>query len=131
MTTTTSTEPTRIQPWHEVYDQDKFETLVESMRANGWVGAPVVVIAGADHGWGAGDPIAITGSHRIAAAIEADIDVPTISLDDLLAEHGTSLAELDEEHGTAPDDERHEEAVTRLAYHLPADVVDHYGLDAH
>jgi hypothetical protein len=131
MTTTTHTEPTRIQPWHEVTDQDKYLALVESMRANGWVGAPIVVITGRDHGWGAGDPTAITGSHRIAAAIETGTDIPTVDLDDLLAEHGTSLTELDEEYGTDPDDDRHEEAVTRLAYHLPANVVEQYGLDAH
>src|SRR5690348_2748995 len=123
--------PDRIQPPHEAYDGDKLADLVTSMRANGWQGAPVVTIAGRDHGWGEGDPIAVTGSHRIAAAQQAGIDIPVVDLDTLLHEHGTSLAEVDEETGTDPDDERHTEAVTRLDYYLPADIVEYYGLDAH
>lgn len=124
-------DPARLQPWNEVDDEAKLDSLAESMRESGWRGPPIVVIAGQDHGWGAGDPVAITGSHRIHAAREAGIDVPTVQLDDLLARHGTSLAEIDAETYADPDDERHTESVTRLDYYLPADVVEQYGLDAH
>lgn len=127
----TQRDPEQIQPWHDVRDDDKVAQLAASMREHGWQGAPVVVIPGTDYGWGEGDPIAITGSHRIAAAIEAEIDVPAIDLNDLLAAHDLTLAELDDEHGTQPDDELHQEAVERLDYHLPRDVVEYYGLDAH
>lgn len=131
MATTTLTNPRHIQPWNDITDEDKYDTLVESMESNGWIGAPIVVIAGRDHGWGVGNPRAITGSHRIAAAIETGTGIPTVDLDELLAEHGLTLAALDDEYCTDPDDDRHEAAVVRLSDHLPADVVDHYGLDAH
>lgn len=118
----TTVTPSQIRPWHEIRDETKLADLIESMQANGWLGAPIVVIDG---------HIAITGSHRLAAAEFVGLDVPTVDLDELLAAHGTSLADLDEEYGTLPGDELHYEVVTRLDYHLPADVVDHYGLDAH
>jgi ParB-like chromosome segregation protein Spo0J len=124
-------DPARIQPWHEPDDEDKLTALADSMRTDGWVGAPIVTIAARDYGWGAGNPVAITGSHRIPAAAKAGVEVPAVDLDDLLRAHGSSLAEVDEQTGTNPDDERHEEAVTRLDYFLPADVIEHYGLDAH
>lgn len=127
----TTWDPRRIQIWHDVEDPAKLADLTASMRAVGWVGAPVVTIAGRDYGWGEGDPIAITGSHRIPAAAEAGIEVPAVDLDDLLRAHGTSLTDVDEQTGTDPDDERHEESITRLAYFLPADIIDFYGLDAH
>lgn len=123
---TTTLNPNEIQPWHDAHDDSKLASLVNDMTASGWAGAPIVVITSADR-----DPIAITGSHRIAAAREAGIDVPTIDLDDLLHAHGTSLAAIDDEVGSDPDDEQHYEAVVRLDYYLPAPVIECYGLDAH
>lgn len=125
----TAIEADRIQPLHEVQDEQKLANLVESMSADGWVGAPIVVVPGQDFGWGSGDPCAITGSHRIAAARIAGIDVEVIEIDELLAEQGTNLAELDDMYGDPNGD--HYEAITRLTDHLPADVVERYGLDAH
>jgi len=120
-----------LQPWNDLEDEDKVAALAESMRTDGWRGPPVVVIPGKDYGWGPTSPIAITGSHRIYAAREAGIEVPTVDLDELLGKHGTSLDEIDAQTGADPDDERHIESVIRLDYFLPDDVIEQYGLDAH
>src|SRR5436305_15273698 len=98
MTTTTVTgqDPNRIQPWHEAHDEDKTAALTESMSANGRVGAPIVTIAGRDHGWGPGDAIAVNGSHRIAAARDAGIAVPTVHPDVLVSAHGRRPRDPDE-----------------------------------
>jgi ParB-like chromosome segregation protein Spo0J len=124
-------DPDRIQPLHEPDDTDKVADLTAAMTADGWTGAPVIVIDGVDRGWGAGDPQAITGSHRIAAARAAGIDIPTVNFRDVLVEYGFTLAQLDEEYGVDPDDDTHYEAVRRLDEHLPAEAVEYYGLDAH
>ena len=124
-------DPNNIVPLHDAHDADKLTKLIDSMTTNGWSGAPIVVIPGRDYGWGPGNPQAITGSHRIAAARETGIDIPTIDLNQLLDAHGIALADLDDEYGVDPDDETHYEAIRRLDEHLPANVVDHYGLDAH
>ncbi|HET8684787.1 MAG TPA: ParB N-terminal domain-containing protein [Micromonosporaceae bacterium] len=120
-----------VEPWNDVEDEGKLASLAESMRDGGWRGPPVVVIPAQDYGWGAGSPQAITGSHRIHAAREVGVQVPTVSLDDLLSRHGTSLAEVDEQTGADPDDERHTESVVRLGILLPEDVIEQYGLDTH
>jgi len=53
-----------IETLHEVRDFDKIRILADDMRKNGWMGRPIVVV----------DEQAITGTHRLAAAEEADID---------------------------------------------------------
>lgn len=122
--TATNLDPRRVQPWNDVEDDDKLAALIESMAEHGWTGAPIIVINDGD-----GDPRAITGSHRIYAARETGIDVPAVDVEDLLAAAGIGLAELAEEYGNLGGD--HYEAIVRLDYHLPADVVDYYGIDAH
>lgn len=120
-----------IEPPHDPHDEAKLDQLTESMRLYGWIGAPVVVIDRGD-----ADPLAVTGSHRIVAAREVGIDVPTVTLADLLAEHGTSLTSLTdlidcfEAAGLDRDDAIHEAAI-RAADQLPVSVVAHYGLDLH
>ncbi|TDC63865.1 hypothetical protein E1258_09465 [Micromonospora sp. KC207] len=128
MTQTTATDAHRIEAPHAPEDDAKLGLLIEAMQANGWQGAPVVVIDRED-----ADPLAVTGSHRIAAAREADIDVPTVDLAELLAEHGVNLAEMitDFEAGGYDTDSAILEAAIRGAGMLPADVADHYGLDLH
>jgi len=128
----THEDPNRLQPWNDPEDSGKLATLTEAMRTNGWSGPPVVVIPGHDYGWGEGSPVAVTGSHRIYAARDAGIDVPTVRLDDVLSHFGTSLAKLDEEYSVDPaSDPTHEDAIRRLNEVLPREVVDHYGFDAH
>jgi hypothetical protein len=133
MTETIERDATRIQPPHEVCDEEKLASLVGSMRTHGWQGAPLVVIPGIDYGWGPGDPRAICGSHRIVAAEMTDVEVPTIDLPDLLAEHGAdwdALVTEMEQAGFSREAAEYE-VVVRLEEHLPAAVIEYYGLDAH
>jgi hypothetical protein len=67
-----------LVPINEV-DQDKVDSIAMSMMQDGWQGYPLLTI----------DDIALTGSHRIAAAAEANIEVPTyevlsLSRDDVI-----------------------------------------------
>lgn len=56
-----------IEECHCVRDEEKFNSIVESMEENGWIGRPLVVV---DLG---GEYKALTGSHRLAAARKAGI----------------------------------------------------------
>ena len=82
----------KIEPPHEVRDQKKLEDLAEKMRTSGWQGRPILAI---DLGQG---PEALTGSHRIAAAKMAGIDVPVIMVDDDVAnyedENGKNIRDM-------------------------------------
>lgn len=62
--------PTEIQPLHDVQDEGKLEELTEAMRVDGWTGRPLLV---EDLGDGNGYR-AWTGSHRLPAAIAAELD---------------------------------------------------------
>lgn len=70
-------EPRWIESPHEVRDTAKFDRLVDSMKREGWGGRPLLVEhieSSAYMGW--------TGSHRIAAAMEAGIEeVPAYAVD--------------------------------------------------
>lgn len=55
--------PKSIRPLHEVRDESKLAALVDAMETSGWVGRPLLVV---DEG--GGDYVALTGSHRLAAA---------------------------------------------------------------
>lgn len=57
-----------IKPLHEVRSQRLLSDLTKDMKDNGWQGRPLLVIA-REH-----DFLAWTGSHRIAAAIEAGLE---------------------------------------------------------
>ena len=66
--------PKSIRPLHEVRDEAKFAALVDSMETSGWVGRPLLVV---DEG--GGDYVALTGSHRLSAALEAGLsEVPCV-----------------------------------------------------
>ena len=58
-----------IQPLHNAYEADKLDRLADDMRQRGWVGRPILAIDCGDY------LKAITGSHRIAAAELAGIEV--------------------------------------------------------
>jgi ParB-like chromosome segregation protein Spo0J len=65
-----SIDPEEINPLHEERYQTKLDELVDDMKENGWNGRPLLVIkrvSGGYQGW--------TGSHRIAAAREAELPV--------------------------------------------------------
>jgi hypothetical protein len=68
--------PQGIVPPHNVRDVAKKEKLTENMEKNGWVGRPILVF---DAGRG---NEALTGSHRIAAAKQAGIEIPIYKIDE-------------------------------------------------
>lgn len=115
---------------HEVTDDAKRVALTEAMGANGWVGAPIVapiVASRALHE--AGQDRAYTGSHRIEAWSwtdegDASAPLPCVWIEDIAEAHGIDWDELMDEHGG--DDW---EAATAVAYKVPADVREAYGLD--
>ena len=58
---------------HKVRDWGKVEALATSMAANGWQGAPIVLLD---------DTQAMTGVHRLAACAQAEIEPETVLLED-------------------------------------------------
>ena len=88
---TSTTPPDNIRPAHEVRDHDKFNALVASMLADGWQGRPLLVVDEANEGYQA-----LTGSHRLAAALAAELDIVPIAIveaDDLWSDYDLSLSE--------------------------------------
>jgi hypothetical protein len=67
-------EARKILPLHEVRDADKYSDLTTDMQERGWAGRPILVY---DDGNGIH---AVTGSHRIAAAKQAWVDVPVLNM---------------------------------------------------
>ena len=63
----TSIDPQEIEPLHEVRNQALLDALTADMKENGWRGRPLLVIERES------DYVAWTGSHRMAAAIEAGL----------------------------------------------------------
>lgn len=69
---TESIDPRLITPLHAVESSPKLDSLVDSMRRDGWVGRPLLLVNG--DAW--------TGSHRIAAAVAAGLeDVPCVCVE--------------------------------------------------
>lgn len=72
----TCLDPKPIRPIHGIHEQALFLDLLESMRTNGWVGRPLMVLERRNKGYQA-----ITGSHRVAAAKKAGLArIPVIVL---------------------------------------------------
>ena len=67
--------PVNILPVNQITDYDKFAALAYDFSHSGYSGRPIV--AGE---LGDGTYQALTGSHRIFAAREANIDIPTVTL---------------------------------------------------
>lgn len=65
-----------VAPPFAVIDTLKRDVIAESMRVDGWLGRPLLLTV-----WGDGLR-ALTGTHRLAAAEAADIDVPVVIVDD-------------------------------------------------
>jgi hypothetical protein len=73
----TSIDPREIEPLHGVRDQTLLDNLATGMKQSGWQGRPLLVID-RESGY-----LAWTGSHRIAAAIEAGLSlVPCYVIDE-------------------------------------------------
>lgn len=62
--------PESILPPHEVMDTNKFNDLTADMLEKGWTGRPILAIQYERR------YAALTGSHRIAAAVEALYEIP-------------------------------------------------------
>jgi hypothetical protein len=69
-----------VFPVHKVQDSKKFEAIYRDMVKNGWTGRPILAIEND------GAAFALTGSHRIAAAKKAGIDIPVIYVDETAAQ---------------------------------------------
>ncbi len=61
-----------ITPLHAVTDDNKVADIADSMRKQGWVGRPILVLSSGH---------ALTGTHRIAAAELAGIDPDVYEID--------------------------------------------------
>lgn len=72
--TATTCQVHRIAALHSVTDPRKASRLAESMQADGWHGEPLLVVKYGDgyQAW--------TGTHRLAAAKSAGVDVPVYVL---------------------------------------------------
>jgi ParB-like chromosome segregation protein Spo0J len=67
----------QVTPPHGVRDEAKLQTIIASMESDGWSGRPVMVFDDAE-----GQYKALTGSHRIAAAIAAGMPIPVAIISD-------------------------------------------------
>jgi len=69
---TTRLDPHAITPLHEIRDLNKLYVLRQSMEIDGWQGRPILVMPSDE------DPDylyqALTGTHRIEAAIQAGLE---------------------------------------------------------
>lgn len=94
-------------------DADKVNTLAKSFEDKGYVGRPVLLVENGNEGY-----IALTGSHRIEAAKQADVDLKAIVL-----ENNEDTAQLID---ARDDDEREniakqlykESAISKSAYDI-------------
>jgi hypothetical protein len=80
-----------IEPPHGVRDIEKLNLLVKSMKENGWQGRPILT-----YDAGRGDE-ALTGSHRIKAATQANIEVPIYRIEnagDYVDKNGKSIFDV-------------------------------------
>lgn len=103
-------------PLHEITDEAKLETLTAAMTSAGWVGAPLVAF---------GDDL-ITGTHRYAAALAADIEIPVIQLADLFAAAGLDLGQTCEEEDAFDTRDGNFKFVANT---LPSDLLEEYGIE--
>lgn len=120
---TTEMDPADLLGPHGITDVDKVRELAESMRRNGWLGAPLVVITRGS------TAEALCGTHRIEAARQAEVKVPVVGVADLMAAHGQDWLELVDSFAYSATAEA--DAAIRLRDVLPGEAVDYYGLDLH
>lgn len=115
-----------ITPPHEVTDQTKRRDLTAAMDRDGWAGAPVVASRVLN---ACGQDRAYTGSHRIEAWSwtgdgDAGAPLPCVFIEDIAAACDIDWDTLMDAHDG--DDWL---AAAQLAYTVPAEVRDAYGLD--
>lgn len=84
-------DPEIIEPVNRVTDKGKYAYLVNDFRENGYEGRPVVVYE-SPYGLQA-----LTGSHRVLAAREAGIEIPTVLIENPEAVERLSAVNSDDE----------------------------------
>lgn len=73
----------RIEPPHQVRDAEKVAELRDQMEKDGeWVGRPVLAFTDES-----GGVFALTGSHRIAAAKAAEVEIPVVEVSEAALSH--------------------------------------------
>lgn len=101
----------------EFYEQAHVNEIADSMRHNGWQGAPLVALP--DYA------VSYTGTHRLRAAQAAGLnEVPAVDLADLFTACGLDLNEICDEHDLGLLSDRAE-----IVDHLPEDVRVAYTLN--
>jgi hypothetical protein len=118
--------PTEDMNWqelrelHEVRDYEKFESILNDMKENGWRGAPLVRL----------DDQLLTGSHRFAAAKELDIKIPTIELRDVFEHYGSDYDQMtqDWEDNSYPSQDFSSWWQENQSEYLPNSAEDDFGL---
>ncbi len=121
------TEPVRV---NDITSQALYLELLDGFYRNGWDGPPVVVLL-RDHFEPPARPLAITGSHRLAAAEEAGMTVPCVDLDELFESRGLALDDLLDEwipEGVAYSDGAVYRAIARVLDRLPIWMTSHYDI---
>jgi ParB-like nuclease domain len=106
----------RFFPYHAAFESEKLAQLVESMKANGWVGAPLVYF----------DDQLMTGSHRYRAAELAGLEtIPCVKYSDVFCVDAADVDNVVRNH----DDWVVE--LTALALGSDPKVAEYLGMDAH
>ena len=106
-------DPYEISTINDITDRKKFDYLVSDFEKSGWEGRPVVIVENGNDGYKA-----LTGSHRILAAKEANIMVKAVvveyssEIDDLVS------ANSDEERASAAKDLYRDGVLSDAAYQL-------------
>src|SRR2546430_9254865 len=112
-----------MNPYHEVVDQDKVESLAKSMERDGWQGSPLVK-------WDVYGDL-ITGVHRYAAAQSlgwADSEIPMIDIGDVFTEAGLNFDAVLKGY----DNPYLSDAMfVSVLYELPDAMREKYGIDIH
>jgi hypothetical protein len=117
---------------HEYHDEAHLAEIVESIRANGWQGAPLVTF---------GKQL-LSGTHRYLACKRLGIKesaIPTVTIAAVFAEAGLDFRAVCEEMGVKPQGIRSQfpsdraqtlaDYITYVQPELPAAIVAKYGLD--
>lgn len=108
--------------YHEATDASHVAELAASMEANGWQGAPLVLL---------GESELLTGAHRHTAYVEvfgSDYGIPTVLLEDLFTDAGLDLATVMEDEGCEYIGDGY---TVEVIDHLPVEIRDEYGIDIH
>lgn len=113
-------EPSYIRLVNDV-NRQKVAKIAESMENNGYDGRPIVVLDDANEGYQA-----LTGSHRIAAAEELDIDIPAIVIDNNDATAGLLDVRDDEELAQVAKELYDNGDIDERAYNVLKDEQNHY-----